>query len=124
MNSSLRIVISIALVIYYICIFCMLKKKTLNLKYTLLWLFMGLVMILVVIFPGVLESILHSMGVVELTNGLFAIVLFAILIILMSLTSIVSTLNNKLRKLAQQCSMYEKRIRELEIQLGENHENN
>ena len=47
MNSSLRIVISIALVIYYICIFCMLKKKTLNLKYTLLWLFMGLVMILV-----------------------------------------------------------------------------
>lgn len=117
MNSSLRIVISIALLVYYIFIFYFLKKKSLTLKYTLLWLFTGLVMVLVVIFPQALEMVLHAVGVVELTNGLFGIVCFALLIILLSITSIVSMLNDKLRKLIQQCAMYEKRIRELEMRL-------
>lgn len=116
MNTSLRTVISIALCLYYICIFYFLKRKRLTLKYTLLWLFTGGIMVLIVIFPEALEVILHAMGVVELTNGLFAIVLFALLIILLSVTSIVSTLNDKLRKLVQQCALYEKRIRELEVQ--------
>lgn len=117
MNSSLRIVLSIALLVYYICIFYFLKKKSLTLKYTLLWLFTGLVMVLVVIFPQALEAVLHAMGIVELTNGLFGLVCFALLIILLSITSIVSMLNDKLRKLVQQCAMYEKRIRDLEERL-------
>ncbi len=117
MNSSLRIVLSIALLVYYFCIFYFLKKKSLTLKYTLLWLFTGLVMVLVVIFPQALEAVLHAMGIVELTNGLFGLVCFALLIILLSITSIVSMLNDKLRKLVQQCAMYEKRIRDLEERL-------
>ena len=117
MNTSLRIVISIALVVYYAWIFYFLKKKSLTLKYSLLWLFTGLVMVLVVIFPQALEQVLHWVGVVELTNGLFGIVCFALLIILLSITSIVSILNEKMRRLVQQCAMYEKRIRELEVKL-------
>lgn len=117
MNSSLRIVLAIALLLYYICIFYFLKKKSLTLKYTLLWLFSGLVMVLVLIFPQALERILHAMGIVELTNGVFGLVCFALLIILLSITSIVSMLNEKLRKLVQQCAMYEKRIRDLERKL-------
>lgn len=123
MNTSLRIVLSIALVIYYACIFYFLKKKSLTLKYTLLWLFTGLVMVLIVIFPQALEQILHWVGVVELTNGLFGIVCFALLIILLSITSIVSILNEKMRRLVQQCAMYEKRIRELEMKLENDHLN-
>ena len=117
MNSSLRIVLSIALLVYYFCIFYFLKKKSLTLKYTLLWLFTGLVMVLVVIFPQALEAVLHAMGIVELTNGLFGLVCFELLIILLSITSIVSMLIDKLRKLVQQCAMYEKRIRDLEERL-------
>lgn len=123
MNTSLRIVLSIALVIYYACIFYFLKKKSLTLKYTLLWLFTGFVMVLIVIFPQALEQILHWVGVVELTNGLFGIVCFALLIILLSITSIVSILNEKMRRLVQQCAMYEKRIRELEMKLENDHLN-
>ena len=117
MNSSLRIVLSIALLVYYFCIFYFLKKKSLTLKYTLLWLFTGLVMVLVFIFTQALEAVIHAMGIVELTNCLFGLVCFALLIILLSITSIVSMLNDKLRKLVQQCAMYEKRIRDLEERL-------
>ncbi len=117
MNSSLRIAIAIALLIYYGFILYFLRKKSLTLKYTLLWLFTGFVMVLIVIFPQTLNRILHAMGVAALTNGLFAIVCFAMLIILLSITSIVSIQNDKFRRLVQQCAMYEKRIRELERKL-------
>lgn len=117
MNTSLRVVICIALLVYYACILYFLKKKSLTLKYTLLWLFTGFIMVLVVIFPQALDRVLHWMGVATLTNGLFGMVCFALLIILLSITSIVSILNEKLRRLVQQCAMYEKRIRELEMKL-------
>ena len=117
MNTSLRVVICIALLVYYACILYFLKKKSLTLKYTLLWLFTGFIMVLVVIFLQALDRVLHWMGVATLTNGLFGMVCFALLIILLSITSIVSILNEKLRRLVQQCAMYEKRIRELEMKL-------
>lgn len=114
MNVNLRIAISIGLVLYFFALLYLLKKKSLNLKYTLLWLFTGFIMIILTVFPTILESFLHLIGVVELPNGLFGILMFFVIIILVSITSIVSGLNSKIRELSQKVSMYEKRIRELE----------
>lgn len=119
MDMSLRITIIVALVIYYACIFYLLRRKSLTLKYTLLWILSGFVMILIVSFPDTFEKMMHKIGIVEMTNGLFAVVLFAILIILISITSIVSKMNGKLRQLIQQCSMYEKEIRNLQEKVKE-----
>lgn len=114
MNGALRIALIVALALYYFCIFCLLKRKSLTLKYTLLWILTGIVMLLIVLFPGLFEGAMHAIGIVEMTNGLFAVVLFAVIIILVSITSIVSRLNDRIRQLIQQCAMYEKRIREME----------
>ena len=119
MDSSLRITIIVALIIYYVCIFYLLRKKSLTLKYTLLWIFTGLIMFLIALFPNVFEAMIHKIGIVEMTNGLFAVVLFAVLIILISITSIVSKMNARIRQLVQQCAMYEKEIRNLEQKVKE-----
>lgn len=119
MDRSLRIAIIIALIFYFACIFSLLKRKNLTLKYTLLWLVAGVVMVLIAAFPGGFEKLMQFIGVIDMYNGLFAVVIFALIIILISITSIVSNLNDKLRQLVQQCSMYEKRIRDLEEQLTE-----
>jgi len=118
MNIALRITLLIAVLLYFVCIGFLLKKKSLALKYTLLWLLTGFVMLLCLIFPNVLGKILHLIGIVEMTNGLFALVLFALMIICVSITSIVSKMNERTRQLVQQCAMYEKRIRELEDKIG------
>ncbi len=120
MNIKLRIVLFLALILYYAIIVSLLREKKLALKYTLLWLITGIVMLLCLIFPEGLEKLLHMIGIIDLTNGLFAVVLFLLIIISASLTSIVSRFNNRLRQLIQQCALYEKRIRELE---GEIHSN-
>ena len=114
MNSTLRLTMLAVVLIYFITIFYLLKRKRLALKYTLLWLFSGFLMFLVILFPGVLRTIFHQLGIIELTNGLFALVIFCMIIIMVSITSIVSKMNEQIRQLSQQCAMYEKRVRDLE----------
>lgn len=114
MNEYLRFFLLFALVLYFIFLFMLLKKNSLALKYTLLWFLTGIIMVIVVIFPSILEIPLKHMGVVEWTNGIFALLLFFLIVICISITSIVSKLNERNRKLTQKCALYEKRIRELE----------
>lgn len=114
LEIRLRIALLAALALYFCSIFVLLKKKRLELRYTLLWIFGGIIMLLLLAFPGTFGALLRLIGVVEVTNGLFGIVLFLLLIILISMTSVLSQLSNKLRTLTQICAQYEKRIRDLE----------
>ena len=122
MSLYLRITLILALMVYFLFVFSLLKKGRLELKYTLLWLLAGGIMALVVIFPNEFMLLMNAIGIVEGVNGVFATVIFLIIIILMSITSIVSVLNARFRKLTQRCALYEKRIRELEMQVNSNEE--
>ncbi len=112
--STLRITLILAVLCYFIIILYFLKNKALNLKYTLLWLLAGIVMGLLVIFPKLLVHIIRILGITSNMNGLFIICIAFTLMILMSLTSIVSRQNGKIRSLIQEIGILEKRIRELE----------
>ena len=114
MDIRLQIALIVALIIYFVSIFYMLKKKKLELRYTLLWIFAGVVMVFIALFPQDFSNLVKLLGIIEPTNGLFAVIMFLMLIIFMSMTSILSMLNNKIRTITQKCAMYEKRIRELE----------
>lgn len=71
-------------------------------------------MLIIAVFPIILEIPLHWLGVIEFTNGLFAVLFFFLIIIVMSLTIIMSDLSEKQREMAQKMAIYEKRLRELE----------
>lgn len=100
--------------LYFILIVYFLKKKALSLKYTLLWFASGFMMLLLIIFPNILYKVADFLGFVSPVNALFAVVIFFMLCILMSITSIVSKLNSKNKSVAQQLALLEKRVRELE----------
>ncbi len=119
MNLYLRITLMVAVAIYFICIVWLLKKRKLELQYTLFWLFGGVIMMLILIFPNLFMRLMNKIGIIDATNGVFAAVLFIIIIILMSMTSIVSKLNANIRGLTQKCALNEKRIRELEGKIEE-----
>lgn len=114
MTTYLRIVLSISIVVYFILILKYIKQKRLILKYALLWIMAGICMALLVIFPQMLLGFVKIVGVQTPMYGLFLAILVFVIIVLMSLTVIVSALNEKIKNLAQKVSMYEKRIRELE----------
>lgn len=89
----------------------------LNLKYSLLWIFSGFIMLVIAIFPKIAVGITKSLGIVNVTNGLFSLIIFFILIILMSVTAIVSKMKEHNKQLIQKCAMLEKKIVEMEKEL-------
>lgn len=112
--SSLRITLITAVICYFIIILYFLKQRTLNLKYTLLWLLSGAVMGILVIFPELLTYIIRFLGIESNMNGLFIMCIAFIIMIMMALTSIVSRQNAKIRKLVQEIGILEERVRELD----------
>ena len=120
--STLRITLIVAVICYFIIILYLLKKRALNLKYTLLWLLAGGVMGILVIFPDLLVRVIHIFGIQDNKNGLFIMCIAFMLMILMALTSIASRQNMKIRALVQEIGILDKRIRELEAHPEEKQE--
>ena len=112
--ATLRFTLIVAVICYFIIILYFLKQKALNLKYTLLWLVAGVVMGILVLIPELLVSIIHIFGIQDNMNGLFIFAIGFIIMILLSLTSIASRQNRKIRTLTQELSILDKRVRELE----------
>lgn len=112
--STLRIALLIGIGLYFILIFGLLKRGALSLKYTLVWLLSGIVMLALTIWPSILYLFAKWVGIQSGMNGLFAAGIGFMLIILMTITSIVSNQRNKIKILTQEIAFLEKRVRELE----------
>lgn len=113
-SATLRVVLLIAIIIYFILIFFYLKRKALELKYTLLWLFAGIVMLLMIIFPQISVMITRLLGFESNMNALYITCLGFIIMLLMMVTSIVSRQSNKIKVLIQEVAILKKAIRDLQ----------
>lgn len=109
---NLRVTLGIALCVYFSLILLFLKRKAIELKYTLLWLLAGGCMAVLVIFPSVLPAFLRLIGITGNMNGLFIISIAFLMILCMALTSIVSRQAGKIRSLAQNMAILEKELRD------------
>ena len=121
---TLQITLSIAVVCYFIIILYYLKKKMLELKYTLIWLVAGVIMGIMIYFPELLVWFVRVLGIESNMNGLYILCIAFIMMILMTLTSIASRQQLKIRILIQEISMLEKRIRELEVKAEKKKDDN
>ena len=107
----IAIVISLLFISFLIV---MIRKDRLDLKYTLLWLLAGLLMLVVSIFPEILTWLATITGISTPINALFFYAIIFLLIIIVALTSIVSGLRDKIYKLAQNIAILDKRYKDLE----------
>lgn len=113
MSIALRISLLLGILVYLVLIFVLLRKKSLNLKYSLLWIFMAAVLLIMVIFPQIVTLIAHVIGIVSPMNAIFLAFIFFILLLLISLTSIVSKQQRKIKTLIQNVAILEKKIEDL-----------
>lgn len=114
----LRTTLIVGLICYFALLLVFLKNKALLLKYALLWIFAGLNLGCMVIFPNILSGITRLLGFENNMNGLFVLCIAFVVIIMMALTSIVSRQAVRIRMLVQTNAMFEKRVRELEIKIA------
>lgn len=119
MSITLRIILIIGVIVYFVIILLFLKHKALELKYTLLWMMAGIVLGIMVIWPETLIYFVRLLGIASNMNGLFIACIAFIIMILMSLTSIVSRQADKIKNLTQTIAKMEKRLREVESNKSE-----
>jgi hypothetical protein len=117
MTVQLRIILGVLVICYFIVIMRFVNKKILLLKYALLWIFTGIALGLLVLFPRLLDYFVAITGVQLASNGLFLLGIGFTVILVMSLTAIVSRQSERIKSLAQANAVMEKRIRDLERRL-------
>lgn len=118
MSPTLRIVLIAAMLFYFIILIGFVRRRGLNLKYFLLWLGMGLVLLVLILFPGLLTVLASLLGIQLEMNGLISAICFFLIILDISLTAILSHQNDKITRLLQKTALLEKRIDELEKAQG------
>ena len=108
-----------AVALFFLLVFLLLKKNRLSLRYSLLWILSGIIMLVLAIFPGLLDRFARLIGIYSSVNALFAVIFFCGLMLMISFTVIVSREKQEIVRSIQRTALLEKRIQELEKRLGE-----
>ena len=112
--TTLRITLVVVLILYFIILFIFLKRRSIELRYTLLWILCGVLMALMLLSPKGFTALINFFGITVTLNGLFLMFIALLIMICMSLTAIVSAQSRKLRTLIQQMAIMDKKLQELE----------
>lgn len=110
MSTKLLLYAMFFIIFIIFSILYILKKGRINIKYAIVWLFAFGVMLLMILIPGFLEFITNLLGFSLSSNLIFAFFIAILVFINISLTIIISGLNNKVRLLIQEVSILKKEV--------------
>ena len=109
MSLELIIFLIIFSIFLFIVTTFILKKGLISAKYSLLWYFIALVILLVAVFSKPLELFANLLGFQTLSNLVIGIILALLIFLTMSLTIIISTQKKKTTLLIQELSLLKSR---------------
>lgn len=114
---GLRISIIVGALVFMVIIFILLKRKKLNVQYSIIWLAFGAVMILFAVFPYIVAVLRDIFDIEMPVNLVFTILFIFVLLLLLSLSTIVTGFSAKINRMVQTQALLEERVRQLEGQL-------
>ena len=105
MSESLTITLIIVSISLFIIITYVLKKGRIPEKYSLLWYFFALLILLTSLFPKVFSWISSILGFEVMSNLIIAIIIGILLLLTMALTVMIAGQNKKTTLLIQELSI-------------------
>ena len=112
MNSRIQIIVAIVIVLALCVIVNMIRRKALELRYALTWLGVGVVVLILDLFPGLMAHLAKLMGIALPSNMLFFLGFCFSLAIIFGLTIAISRMSNRINDLTQEMALYMKREEE------------
>jgi hypothetical protein len=107
---------AIAAVILLLVIFELIRSRRLQERYALLWLLTGIVILVLALWRGALESLASTVGIHYPPSALFVIGSVFILLVLLHYSTVISELSERNTRLAQRLALLEHRLEEDTIQ--------
>lgn len=111
MTLRVRIAVILVLFIGLFAIVNLIRKRSLELKYALTWLFLGGALLVVVLIPGILDVISSALGIYNPMNMVFFLGFLFSLVVIFSLTMALSRNSNRVRSMAQRIALNEYRAK-------------
>ena len=114
MQTSLKVALVVIVLIYIFFIMKSVKRKNMRISYLIFWSISGVILIISLLIPNLVENISTILGFEMPINMIFSIAIFIILYLIFDLTILISNEQNKNIMLIQEISMLKKRVEELE----------
>lgn len=111
MTWRVRIAVIVILVIGLVAIVNLIRKRSLELKYALAWLFLGAALLLAVIVPGVIDTLSEVLGIYNPMNMVFFLGFLFSIVVIFVLTMSLSNNSNRVRTMAQKIALNEYRAK-------------
>ncbi len=108
MSKTLVISLVLFSLIWIIIILRLVRNGKLSIKYSMIWLFMAIIIFIVGIFPGLMEFVSKFFGFLTISNLVIGIILTLLLILTLFLTMIVTNQKTQINNLIQEVSMLKK----------------
>ena len=124
MTLKLQIVIAIAILAILAVLVNMIRKRSLELKYALVWMMVLAALLIFDCAPVLLNIVSNFLGIYAPVNMIFFLGFCFSLSIIFSLTVALSRLSNSVRTLDQMVALNEKRLQDLEQELKKEKEKN
>lgn len=118
MSAVLQIILILLSLVFNALVLNMVRVGRVELRYALAWLLVGFLLLLMSMFPGILNWIAKAMNVVIPINAAFFLAIIFLMSFLIGVTVIVSGHKSRIYKLTQLVAIQEKRISELENKLA------
>jgi hypothetical protein len=94
-------------------VFELIRRGRLKERYALLWVFSGIVLLMLSLSRGLLETIARWVGIFYPPSLLFLVAFVFLLLITLHFSAVISGLSEKNKKLAQEIALLRKTVQEL-----------
>ena len=111
LSTRLQIILIVSLICGLLLLLIMIRKRKLSLRYAIMWIAMIIVLALMILIPGCLETIAGLMGIYDVTNMIFFLGFVFSLMMSMALTVSASRNAERIKKLTQQVGIDDYEIR-------------
>lgn len=114
MTNNLRIALVIMTMIYLLLMFKEIKNKKLQISFSTFWIISGILLIIAILTPNLIETLTRILGFEVPVNMMFCITIFIAFYLIFNLTVKLSKEAQKNVLLIQELSILKKRVAELE----------
>lgn len=112
MDMRIQIIVAVFIIIFLLVIINMIRRRSLQLSYSLVWLIVGVVVLILDLFPPLIGMLTNLMGIESPMNMLFFMGFCFTLIIIFTLSVALSRMSKRVKMLAQRIALYEKKKEE------------
>ncbi len=111
MSLKIQVIVAVVIVLALCWIANMVRKEALSIRFALSWLTVGAVVLVLDLFPGIMDYLVHLLGIELPVNMMFFFGFCFTLFLLFTLTVKVSKQEEHIKRLTQEMALLEKQVK-------------